>query len=126
MCVIVLGVSTLFLSLHDVLIPLDVFPHLLHVRLRLRLFCQRVGVPVFRQRLGALDARPDRAAVQTDGDAEAEVVGHGVFEPCSCKVLMSLSTDLCHRAFFVCFAAVLKRMCFSSFAAHFGHSFGHE
>ena len=36
-CVIVLGLSTLFLSLHSVLVPLDVFPHLLHVRLRHRL-----------------------------------------------------------------------------------------
>jgi len=58
-------------------IPFDVFPHPLHVRLRLRLLLEGVGVPVIRQRLPALDARPDRAAVQADGEAKGEVLGHG-------------------------------------------------
>ena len=80
MCVIVLGVSTLFLPLHFVGVAFDVFADALHVRLGFGLFCQRVSVPVVRQRLRPLNARPDRAAVQTNGEAEGEVVGHGLKE----------------------------------------------
>lgn len=55
------------------MVPIDVIADEFEIRLRLGLLLEGVGVPVGRQRHATLEARPYRAIVRADAQAEGDV-----------------------------------------------------
>ena len=55
------------------MVPLDVIADEFEIRLRLGLLIEGVGVPVGRQRHATLEARPHRAIVRANAQAEGDV-----------------------------------------------------